>query len=119
MKRILIAEDEVMLLKSIEFKLKKDGYEVVAVSDGQAAVESFKTESFDLVVTDMMMPYKSGLEVIEDILKINPKCPVIVLSAVGQEEMVVKALKIGAEDYITKPFSPNEFSVRIEKILAG
>lgn len=119
MKRILIAEDEVMLLKSIEFKLKKDGYEVVAVSDGQAAVESFKTGSFDLVVTDMMMPYKSGLEVIEDILQINPKCPVIVLSAVGQEEMVVKALKIGAEDYITKPFSPNEFSVRIEKILAG
>ena len=52
-----------MLLKSIEFKLKKDGYDVVAVSDGQAAVESFKTESFDLVVTDMMMPYKSGLEV--------------------------------------------------------
>ncbi len=62
MKRILIAEDEVMLLKSIEFKLKKDGYEVVAVSDGQAAVDSFLTESFDLVVTDVMMPYKSGLE---------------------------------------------------------
>lgn len=119
MKRILLAEDEMMLLKTIEFKLKKDGYEVTAVQNGQDAIDEIGKSAFDLIVTDMMMPFKGGLEVIAEAESSGNKCPVIVLSSVGQEEMVVKALELGAKDYMTKPFSPNEFSVRINKILAG
>ena len=117
MKKILIAEDEMMLQKTIEFKLKKEGYNVTAVSNGQEAMHKINSETFDLIVTDMMMPFISGLEVITEVKASGNECPVIVLSSVGQEEMVVKALKLGASDYITKPFSPNEFSTRIEKIL--
>lgn len=86
MKRILLAEDEVMLLKTLEFKLKNDGYEVVSVQNGQEAIDKINTA-------------------------------IVVLSSVGQEELVVQAFKLGADDYITKPFSPTEFSSRIEKIL--
>lgn len=117
MKKILLAEDETMLLKTLEFKLKKDGYEIYAAANGQEAVDEFDNGGYDLVITDMMMPFKGGLEVIEFVKGKNADCPVIVLSSLGQEEMVVKALKLGADDYITKPFSPNEMSVRIEKIL--
>tara|TARA_B110000211_G_C14039439_1_gene536092 strand:+ start:468 stop:830 length:363 start_codon:yes stop_codon:yes gene_type:complete len=117
MKKILLAEDEVMLLKTLEFKLKKDGYEIVAVQNGQEAIDKLSSEKFDLVVTDMMMPFKGGLDVIAAVKEAEGEIPVVVLSSVGQEEMVVKAFKLGAEDYITKPFSPNEFSMRIAKIL--
>lgn len=116
MKRILLAEDEVMLLKTLEFKLKKDGYDIVTVQNGQEAIDKAAEEKFDLIVTDMMMPFKGGLDVISAVKEQGGNVPVIVLSSVGQEEMVVKAFKLGADDYITKPFSPNEFSMRIEKV---
>jgi two-component system response regulator VicR len=117
-KTILIAEDERMLLKTLEFRVKKDRYNVKAVSDGKAAVEFLQEKQPDLVVTDIMMPYVNGLELVQIIKEKYPSVPVIVLSTLGQEETVMKAFDLGASDFMTKPFSPNELSIRIKKLLA-
>lgn len=119
---ILIAEDEPIMLKTLELRLKKDGHTVVAVSDGKQALEQLRVSLPDLVITDIMMPFASGLEIIAEIKKnIARKVPVIILSAMGQENVVVEAFNLGADDYITKPFSPNELSMRVRRfsILAG
>lgn len=114
---ILVAEDEALILNSIAFKLQRENFEVLKAKDGKEALELLKTHSPDLVITDIVMPFYSGLEVLSKIKSINSKIPVIMLSALGQENSVLEAFKIGANDYITKPFSPNELVVRIKKLL--
>ena len=113
--KILIAEDETFLLKIMESRLKKEGHEIVAVSDGRDALKQLDTNSFDLVITDIMMPFISGLEITGIVKKRNKGLPVIVLSAMGQENVVVEAFKLGADDFISKPLSPNELSMRIRR----
>jgi DNA-binding response OmpR family regulator len=113
--RILVAEDEPVMLKTIEMRLKKDGHEVIALSNGRDALEALDRESPDLVITDIMMPYSSGLEVVGKVKSSEKKIPVIVLSSMGQENVVLEAFKLGADDFITKPFSPNELSVRVRR----
>jgi DNA-binding response OmpR family regulator len=117
-KTILIAEDERMLLKTLEFRVKKDNYTVKAVPDGKAALEFVKTTKPSLVVTDIMMPFVNGLELVQYVKQLYPDVPIIVLSTLGQEETVMKAFDLGANDFMTKPFSPNELSIRIKKLLA-
>lgn|SRR5574338_863729 len=115
--KILVAEDEPIMLKTIELRLKKDGHIVIAACDGRAAMEQIEAQDPDMVITDIMMPYSSGLEIVG---KVNDgsrrKVPVIILSAMGQENVVLDAFKLGAEDYITKPFSPNELSMRVKRL---
>ncbi len=112
--RILIAEDEPIMLKTMELKLKRDGHVVMTVTNGRDAIQLIKENDFDLVVTDIMIPYTSGLEILEFIKnQSGKKMPVIVLSAMGQENVVVEAFSLGADDFITKPFSPNELSLRV------
>lgn len=118
--KILVCEDDFMMLKTIEHKLKRDGYEVVIAKDGQEAANYLKNPSvsFDLVITDLLMPFMSGLEIINlmrNDLKLN--IPLIVLSKVGNEDTVLQAFELGADEYITKPFSPNELSIRIKRVL--
>jgi len=114
--RILVIEDEVMVLKSIEFKLKKEGFEVVTAPDGKIALDFLVSETFDIVVTDLMIPYYSGLELISYIRnELKSKVPIIVLSVIGQETSIMEAFKLGANDYMTKPFIPNELIFRIRK----
>jgi two-component system response regulator VicR len=113
---ILVAEDEIIMLKTIELRLKKDGHTVIACQDGRDALEKFAQLSPDLIITDMMMPFLSGLEIISEVKKKGgKKIPIIVLSAMGQENIVLEAFQLGADDYITKPFSPNELSVRVKR----
>lgn len=115
---ILVAEDEIIMLKTIELRLKKDGHQVIACQDGRDAVKNFEALSPDLVITDMMMPFLSGLEIIAAVRKkTGKKIPIIVLSAMGQENVVLEAFQLGADDYITKPFSPNELSMRVKKYI--
>jgi DNA-binding response OmpR family regulator len=113
---ILVAEDEIIMLKTIELRLKKDGHNVIICQDGREAVKKIEELSPDLVITDMMMPFLSGLEIIGAVKKqVCKKIPIIVLSAMGQENIVLEAFQLGADDYITKPFSPNELSMRVKR----
>ncbi|MCE3282463.1 MAG: response regulator [Chitinophagaceae bacterium] len=116
--KILIAEDEPLILQTIELKLKKEGYEVIACVDGLDALQKIDSEKPDLIITDIMMPYMSGLEVIRKVKQdIHSKnIPVIVLSTMGQENIVEEAFELGADDYLKKPFSLSELSIRIKKI---
>ncbi|NML20116.1 response regulator [Pseudoflavitalea sp. G-6-1-2] len=115
--KILVAEDEPIMLKTIELRLKKDGYDVIAVSDGREALKQIRENTPDLLITDIMMPYSSGLELVGAVKQeLASPIPVIILSAMGQEEVVVKAFKLGADDFLNKPFSPNELSLRVKRL---
>lgn len=116
--KILIAEDEAIMLSLLEKNLRDDGYEVMIATDGQQAIEKFKAFKPDLVITDILMPYVSGLELIGLIKSyVEQNTPVIVLSAMGQEATVLEAFNIGADDFITKPFNPSELTLRVKRLL--
>ncbi len=115
--KILIAEDEDILRKMMELRLSKEGYSVTAVANGQEALEHLQNNIPDLVITDIHMPNVSGLEVVGWMKQQQERStPVIVLSALGQEHVVMDAFSLGADDYITKPFSLNELVVRVKKL---
>ena len=117
--KILVAEDETIMLKTIDLRLRKDGYEVFLAEDGLEALKKLEEFSFDLIITDIMMPYASGLEIIGTVRKDKTrKVPIIILSAMGQEDVVMEAFQLGVDDYITKPFSPNELSVRVKRLIS-
>lgn len=117
--KILVAEDEPMLLKTIELKLKKEGYEVITTADGREAAAKIEELNPDMVITDIMMPYVSGLEIVAIIRKKNNKrIPIIMLSAMEQEKVVMEAFELGADDYITKPFSLNELAIRVKRLMS-
>ena len=114
--KILVAEDELIMLKTIELRLKKDGHEVITCNDGREAIQKIEAINPDLIITDIMMPFASGLEIIEAVKRRSGKnIRIIVLSAMGQENVVLEAFQLGADDYITKPFSPNELSMRVRR----
>ncbi len=116
--KILIAEDEAMMLAALQKNLQDDGYEVIATTDGQEAIEKFHELQPDLIITDILMPYTSGLELIAVVKSVGEKnIPVIVLSAMGQEGTVMEAFNLGADDFITKPFNPSELSLRVKRLL--
>lgn len=115
---ILVAEDEALMLKMLTHRLQKEGYRVVTATDGKQALDSLRASAPDLVITDLMMPYHNGLEIIEFVKKnLRPDLPVIVLSSAGQESSVVRAFDLGADDFAVKPFSPNELMSRVRKHL--
>jgi DNA-binding response OmpR family regulator len=116
--KILIAEDDEMMLKTMEFKLIREGYEVIPCIDGNEALNKIVLENPDLILSDIEMPFASGLDIVNKVkveLKLN--IPIIILSAVGLEKTVLMAFELGADDFITKPFSPNELIVRIKRLL--
>ncbi|PSL07896.1 response regulator transcription factor [Cecembia rubra] len=118
MKKILLIEDDELILKMVQFKLKKEGFQVYIARDGDSGIKAFLDIKPDLVITDVMVPFKSGLEVTYLIKKDHPKTPVIVLSALGEEENSVKqAFQLGADDFISKPFNPNELMLRIQRYI--
>ncbi|MFL9833411.1 response regulator transcription factor [Chryseobacterium terrae] len=112
---ILIAEDDELILKTVEHKLLKDGHDVILSRNGKEAIETLKNENVDLAITDIMMPFASGLEILSAIQTLGKQIPVIMLSSMGQEEVVLEAFDLGASDFIVKPFSPNELSLRIKR----
>ncbi|WP_293889097.1 MULTISPECIES: response regulator transcription factor [unclassified Sphingobacterium] len=113
---ILIAEDDELVLRTVEHKLVKEGHEVVLTRNGREAIEKINELDLDLVVTDIMMPFASGIEILSAIKRVGKAIPVIVLSSMGQEEVVVDAFDLGASDFMVKPFSPNELILRIKRI---
>lgn len=113
--KILVAEDEPIMLKTIEMRLKKDGHQVITTDNGREALEFIMLYQPDMIITDIMMPHASGLEIVNNVKQQDKKTTVIVLSAMGQENVVIEAFNLGADDYITKPFSPNELSIRVKR----
>jgi two-component system, OmpR family, response regulator VicR len=115
--KILVVEDEVLLLKTLEFKLKKEGYEVFVSKNGLDAISDINTHQPDFVVTDIMMPVLNGLEVVSYVRnEWNSKIPVIVLSSAKHENIVIQAMDLGASDFISKPFSPDELVNKIKNL---
>jgi DNA-binding response OmpR family regulator len=114
--RILLADDEQSIQTLLSFPLRKDGYEVTTASDGREALARFQEGRFDLVVLDVMMPRMDGLEVCRRIRARNT-VPIIMLTAKAEEIDKVLGLELGADDYITKPFSLREFRSRVRAAL--
>ena len=120
MARILVADDDVDIRELIEFKLSTLGHEIIAVNDGAAAVDACREHKPDLAVLDVMMPGMSGLDAIRVIRGDDTMAdmPVILLTARAQESDVETGFDSGADDYITKPFSPRELASRVQALLA-
>jgi DNA-binding response OmpR family regulator len=114
--KILIADDDRDLLGLIAFTLTQAGYLVVKAGDGPSAIHSFQGESPDLAVLDINMPGASGFQVCEAI-RARSRIPIMMLTVRGEEEDLVKALELGADDYLTKPFSPRTLLARIKALL--
>lgn len=113
---ILIAEDDELILRTIEHKLVKEGHTVILTRDGKEAIEKIHELELDLIITDIMMPFASGIEILSAIATTGKKLPVIVLSSMGQEEVIMDAFDLGAADFMVKPFSPNELLLRIKRL---
>jgi DNA-binding response OmpR family regulator len=114
--KVLIADDDADLRELIAFGLSQAGYLVVKAADGPAALERFAAESPDLVVLDINMPGMSGFAVCEAIRR-RSRVPVLMLTVRGEEEDLVRALDLGADDYLTKPFSPRTLLARLRALL--
>lgn len=116
--KILTADDQPIILKSIKHKLESVGFEVYTATNGEEAILSFDINSPNLVILDLNMPIKSGFEVIEHIRKIRKQnTPIIVMSGNDEETTIVEAFNLGADDYIEKPVGLNEVVVRVKKLL--
>jgi len=116
--KILIAEDDVIMLAAIKEQLKKDNYTILGVSDGREALHAMEGFKPDLIITDILMPYTSGLELIGVLRSEHDnKLPILVLSALDEEETVMEAFSMGANDFLSKPFKPAELSIRVKRLL--
>jgi len=118
-KKIVLAEDEPQIARLIEFKLKKEGYQIVWKENGEEALKAIKADRPDLILLDVMMPVMDGYEVLRRVKEDEnlKSIPVVMLTARAQERDVVKGIDLGAEDYITKPFHPAELLARVKRIL--
>jgi DNA-binding response OmpR family regulator len=114
--KILLADDDRDLVDMLRYVFQRDGYSVFTAFDGDATLRAFQAESPDLIVLDLLMPKKSGLEVLTEIRRVS-KVPIIVLTSLGDEENTVNALDGGADDYLAKPFRPRELRARVKSQL--
>ena len=115
--KILIAEDDPLMMAVIKQQLNNEGYTLSINTDGREALESLESFKPDLIITDILMPFTSGLDLISVVRSSGSKVPILVLSAMDQEATVLEALSLGANDYISKPFKPAEISTSVKKLL--
>lgn len=117
-KKLLLAEDDQLLASLLTFRLQKGGYEVKLSGDGKQVKEYLAKNTPDIIVSDIMMPYFSGMELIAYVRKeLNLQVPIIIISSAGNEENVLNAFELGANDFISKPVSPSELLVRVAREL--
>lgn len=117
MPKILIVEDEPDMARGLQFNLEARGFEVILAKDGEAGYRAAIAERPDLVLLDVMLPKRDGYDVCRALRKADPTLPVVILTAKGQEDDVVLGLKLGADDYVKKPFSVAELVARVETVL--
>lgn len=116
MARVLVVDDEKIIVKGLKFSLEKEGYEVLTAYDGEEALRLFNEENPDLIVLDLMLPEVDGFEVCRRIRK-SSDVPIVMLTARGDDIDKILGLELGADDYMTKPFNPRELTARIKAIL--
>jgi DNA-binding response OmpR family regulator len=114
MSRILIVEDEPSIALALEDDLRREGYETEVVSDGDAAVERGAAGAFNLILLDVMLPGRDGFEVCRELRRVGIGTPIVLLTARTQEAEKVLGLEAGADDYVTKPYSPRELRARVK-----
>jgi len=117
MKTILIIEDDPAILKGLEDSLNEEHYEVITAVDGESGYQKAKKENFSLIILDLMLPRKNGIEVCRDLRADGISTPIIMLTSKKDEMDKVLGLEIGADDYVTKPFSIRELQARIKALL--
>src|SRR5215471_11135063 len=117
MSRVLIIEDEPGLVMALTQRLSSEGYAVEMAADGNEGLARGTDEAFDLIILDLMLPHKSGFDVCRDLRQRGINTPIIMLTARGQVVDRVVGLKLGADDYLTKPFAMMELLARIEALL--
>ncbi len=115
--RIVVVEDEPAIRRGVVDLLRASGYLVVEAADGQRGEEEAGRDGIDLVLLDLLLPRKAGLDVLAALRKVRPALPVIILTARGTEDDRVRGLKMGADDYVVKPFSARELLARVEAVL--
>jgi two-component system NtrC family response regulator len=115
--RIVVIDDEVNAAAALETLLREDGYEVSRAHDGRAGLELIAKEAPDLVLTDLRMPEVDGIELLKRVKEIRPDCMVILMTAYGTVKTAVKAMKLGAEDYVSKPIDMEELEIVLQKAL--
>lgn len=119
--KILIADDEPNIIISLEYLMKREGYEVVVARDGQEAIELALQHQPDLLLLDVMMPKKTGFEVCQE-LRADASCrdtPIVMLTAKGRDTDIAKGMALGATAYMTKPFSTRELVDKVREVLGG
>jgi DNA-binding response OmpR family regulator len=114
--KALVVDDDLALADVVSFTLRKAGYEVIVAYDGLVALDRWRTESPDLIILDLNLPKLDGLSVCRQI-RTQDDTPIIILSVRGEEDDIVMGLKLGADDYIVKPFSPRQMVARVEAVL--
>ncbi|MBN1154865.1 response regulator transcription factor [candidate division KSB1 bacterium] len=115
--KILLVEDEESLAIGLEFNLREEGYEVDWARDGKIAIEKFNTIEYDLIILDIMLPYFDGFEIAQMIREKSARLPILILTARRETIDKLRGLKLGADDYLTKPFELEELLLRIEGML--
>ncbi len=117
MKKILIIEDDPAILKGLEISLTEEHYEVISEMDGQRGFRTALKEKIDLIILDLMLPTKNGMEVCKDLREVGVDVPILMLTSKNDEIDKVLGLEIGADDYVTKPFSIRELLARVKALL--
>jgi two-component system alkaline phosphatase synthesis response regulator PhoP len=117
MKKLLIIEDEESVLMALEIDLKMEGYEVSSAKDGVTGLKMAREGGYDLIILDIMLPEMNGFEVCKQLRQAGITTPVLMLTAKSQEIDKVLGLELGADDYVTKPFSPRELRARVNALL--
>jgi two-component system chemotaxis response regulator CheY len=118
MTRVLIADDASFMRQMIRDIIEPEGFQVVGeASDGVEVVEKFKELHPDLVMMDIVMPKRSGIDAVKGIVAMDPTARVVMCSALGQETLVMEALQVGAKDFIVKPFKPDAVVVTLRKVV--
>lgn len=116
-KKILVAEDDKVMIHLLRYKLQSEGYEVVVCNNGLTAKQTLHEQQFDAVLLDLMLPLINGFELLEIVrTELNSKVPIIVISATPLREIIEKALDLGANDFVAKPFTPVELLSKIESL---
>ena len=116
--RILVVDDEEIVRESLGGWLEKDGYTIATLPDGRSAIEKLKGERWSIMIVDLKMPGMDGLQVLEEVKKLQPDVAVVIMTAYATVDTAVTAMKMGAYDYLMKPFDPEELSLMMQKIVS-